>query len=71
MITFKQTKQRNKSLAPERRLLYTRKGKPGSQCAFFYFVYISDGCFSSEANAFVLLCGWFFLNSFAMVPHRE
>ena len=35
------------------------------------FVYVSDGLFSSDANVSVLLCRWFLLDSFAMVPHRK
>ena len=27
----------------------------------FCFVYVSDGCFTSKANASVLLCRWFYI----------
>ena len=37
----------------------------------FCFVYVNDGCFSSKANASVLLCRLFLLYSFAMVLHKE
>ena len=37
----------------------------------FCFVYVSDGCFNSEANASLCFVGGVLFDSFAMLPYRE